>query len=138
MGLNIKEIENHYGVSYINFYDIPGRDHVHVFYQPNPNLDLGHSHYMGVILKTIDLEGTQEAYLCNAKTIEDALYNAVKVGDEFIVSRYRHDYKELGGAMIDGGLDYARYNPNFPVTHVMRIVDGKEVFEERNHGDQAT
>ena len=35
----------------------------------------------------------------------------LRIGDDIIYSRYRHDYRELGEAMIDGGRDYVRYNP---------------------------
>ncbi len=120
------KIEEHYGVKYVGYYDIPGRDNVRVFYQPNPNKALGHSNYMGVLVNPL----TNEVWICNAKTIEDARYNAIYVNGKYLVSRYRHDFQTAGHAMIDGGLDYAKYNPNFPVTHKMRVVDGQEVFEE--------
>jgi hypothetical protein len=33
-------------------------------------------------------------------------FDALQVGDEVIYSRYRHDYREYKGAMVDGGRDY--------------------------------
>lgn len=120
----INLIKEKYNVSYMGFYDIPGRDHVYVFYAKDPDRSKGHSNYMGVIHTP-----SGEVYLCNAVKILDATYNAIEVSrGDFIVSRYRHDYQSKGGAMIDGGLDYARYNPQYPITHHMRVVDGKERF----------
>lgn len=121
----INLIKEKYKVSYVGLYDIPGRDHVYVFYAKDPDRSKGHSNYLGVIWTP-----NGEVYLTNAVKIVEAEYNAIEVGEgEFIVSRYRHDYQSRGDAMIDGGLDYARYNPAYPITHKMRVVDGKEVFE---------
>ena len=33
-------------------------------------------------------------------------FDALQVGDDIIYSRYRHDYREHKGAMVDGGRDY--------------------------------
>lgn len=127
MALNIEVIEKKYNVRYVGFYDIPGRDNVYVFYQDNPRLDLGHSNYLGVFIRHRFEE--DEVWLCNAKTIEEASYNAISINGKMLCSRYHHDFQTEGGAMIDGGLDYCRFNPEFPVTHKMRVLEGMEVFE---------
>lgn len=130
MGLNIKAIEKHYGVRYVGFYDIPGKDHVYVFWHDNPNRDLGHSNYLGAFV--VGPPEAQTLYVTNAMRIEEAEYNAIEINGRFICSRYRHDYQTEGEAMIDGGLDYARYNPNFPVTHTMIVRNGYEQFVPRS------
>jgi len=33
-------------------------------------------------------------------------FDALQIGDDIIYSRYRHDYREHKGAMVDGGRDY--------------------------------
>lgn len=120
----IKQIEDKYNAKHVGYYDIPTREGLHVFYQENPNKELGHSHYMGFFF---DHFGTP--YVCNAVSIESASYPAIRVGDCFIVSRFRHDYKQHeSGAVVDGGLAYTRINPKFPITHNMVIIDGQEVF----------
>lgn len=125
MSDTIRKIEEHYNVRHMGFYDIPGRDGIDVFYQENPRRDLGHSNYMGFFYHPV----TAIPYVCNAATIEAATYPAIRIGDQFLVSRFRHDYKTHEcGAMIDGGLDYQRINPNFPITHNMVIIDGQEIF----------
>jgi hypothetical protein len=120
----IKYIEDEYGVRYVGYYDIPTPKGplgpFLIFYQENPNITLGHSHYMGVGF------GLSGSYVFNAKSIEDASYNAIYINDKYICSRYRHDYQTEGSSMIDGGLDYTRCSG--PITHQMKIVDGKEVF----------
>jgi hypothetical protein len=35
-------------------------------------------------------------------------FDALQVGDDVIYSRYRHDYREYKGYMVDGGRDYFR------------------------------
>lgn len=135
MQKELKEaIERTYGVSYVGFYDLPdGREHIYVFYQQNPKTELGHTHYMGYFKNPITLE----SYVTDASSITEAKFNAIELWNgNFLVSRFRHDYRELGGIMIDGGLDYTRYNPNNPPTHTMTIVDGKEIFTKGNIWDE--
>lgn len=43
-------------------------------------------------------------------------FKALRVNEDIIYSRYRHDYRELGEAMVDGGRDYFKYNNGTPVT----------------------
>ena len=33
-------------------------------------------------------------------------FDALQIGEDIIYSRYRHDYREFKGAMVDGGRDY--------------------------------
>lgn len=37
-------------------------------------------------------------------------FDALLVGEDIIYSRYRHDYREHNGAMVDGGRDYFKHN----------------------------
>lgn len=127
-GLGFKKAvaEEHYGATYIGCYDLPDREGpFDVFYQPNPNVEAGHTHYFGLWRNPL----TDEIYITNAASILAARFAAIQINGRFLVSRYRHDYRTEGPAMIDGGLAYVRCNPNFPPTHTMRIEIDREVFE---------
>jgi hypothetical protein len=129
-----KQIEEKYSVKYIGFYDVPDttrygekfiREHVRVFYQPNPKTELGHTNYMGVIIHPVD----ESIWLCNAAGILDAEYPAYMFADgSYISSRYRHDYQTRGDVMLDGGIDYVRYNPAYPPNGYVKIVRDHEMF----------
>lgn len=107
--LNIPAIEQNYGVKYMgpwcvkdrngNWSEIP----VEIFYQPEPFFEKGHSHYLGVFIRhgNVYLTDGQSAF-------SDPIAGIMVAQNEVVVSRYRHDYRERGGAMIDGGRDYVR------------------------------
>ena len=118
----IDMIEQEYGVKHVGYYDLPdGREGIEVFYQENPNTELGHSHYMGFFQRN------NRAYVTNALSIVDAEFPALQLDDgTFLVSRYRHNFASNGKDFIDGGLDYTRSNRS--VNAYMRVVNGKEVF----------
>lgn len=132
MSINTQKAEEVYGAKYIGFYDIPDkkldgspfiREHVYVFYQPNPNVALGHTHYFGLIERYPD----PRAWICNAAGILDAKYNAHRFEDGTIIaSRYRHDYVEKGDVMIDGGIDYLRSGGKGPNGYVHIVGDHEE------------
>lgn len=109
---NIKKLEEHYSGTYVgafctrkpsgNWNDIP----VDVFYQSNPDVSKGHSHYFGVFRQ----DG--HVYVTNAISVtEQPMMGVVADDGEIVVSRYRHDYRVSGdgSVFIDGGRDYTRY-----------------------------
>lgn len=133
MSINTKAAEEHYGAKYIGFYDFPDkkrdgtafiREHAYVFYHPNPKTELGHTNYFGLIEGLVD-----QLWICNAIGILDARYPAYRFEDgTYIVSRYRHDYVTRDGVMLDGGIDYVRYNPAYPPNGHVRIIGDHEEF----------
>lgn len=125
--INIPVVEKRYGGKFMGDFvtkrpdgswnEIP----VAVFYQPNPDLSQGHTHYFGIFVQNGDV------YITNASSITDELFTGI-VSDEgeVIFSRYRHDYTTStdGSVFIDGGRDYVRCdNPNRLVQ--LQIVDDK-------------
>lgn len=125
--IDVSIVEKQYEVTYVGFYDLPkGRDQpMYVFYQENPKTELGHSNYMGLFHDYL----RDSWYVTNAASITEAVFPAIKFGEgDYLVSRFRHNYVTRGSAMLDGGHDYCRYNPAYPPTHQMRVIDGKEVF----------
>jgi hypothetical protein len=124
MGLP-QRIEEKYKVKYIGYYDIPSHERVYLFYQSNPRTDLGHTNYLAVYWNPM----TEGVYLTDGSSVLGAKYPAISFADgKILCSRYRHDYKEYNGAMIDGGLDYTRYNPKYPPNGYVHIVDDHEEF----------
>lgn len=109
---NIKTIEEKYGAKYIGYFctrksngawnDLP----VDVFYQPNPDVSKGHSHYFGMFRQIGNV------YITDAISItENPMLGVIANDGEVVVSRYRHDYRRSndGSVFIDGGRDYTKY-----------------------------
>lgn len=126
---NIRIIEEMRNATYVGTYDLPDREGpFNVFYQVNPP-EVAESNYFGIFYHPI----TGQVLITDAGPIVDARFSAIKIGkpgeEEYLVSRYRHDYQSKDGAMIDGGLAYTRTNGR-AVTHFMHIEEDKEIFEE--------
>lgn len=78
---------------------------VDVFYQPDPDVQKGHSHYFGIYRSY----SANTWMICNAETAFcDPLYGVCCDTGEVIISRFRHDYVTRGNYMVDGGRDYLR------------------------------
>lgn len=115
-------VEETTNTKYVGYYDIGRGREAYVFYQENPRVDLGHSNYLGVLVRE---DGS--VWFINAKSVTDHHYPALKEGDEIIVTRYTHDFVQNSkGHFIDGGIDYVRTNANL-TGHVV-VKDGKEVY----------
>lgn len=118
----IKTIEELHGAKYMGYWCTKRLDGkswnerpVDVFYQTNPDIEAGHSHYFGIFLQNDSI------YITDAQScFSEPIIGSVCENGEVIVSRYRHDYVEKKGAMIDGGRDYTRTNrcPTATVTVV--------------------
>lgn len=52
-------------------------------------------------------------------------FDALQVGDDIIYSRYRHDYREHNGAMVDGGRDYFKRSADVGKAVKLRVVKDK-------------
>jgi hypothetical protein len=107
---DLHKISQHYGGAvYMGYWCLRNQDGswteapVEVFYQPNPRLDLGHSHYFGMYVR----DG--RTYITAADSaFSEPITGVITDDGEVIVSRYRHDCVTKGGHMIDGGRDYTR------------------------------
>lgn len=97
---------------------------VDVFYVENPDREKGHSNYFGMFVQN------GAVYITNAESaFTEPMIGAICEDGEVIVSRYRHNYIEKGGAMIDGGRDYVRSNLCKLAT--VTVNGGEFVIEER-------
>jgi len=107
----IKIIESHYGAKYLGPWAVKWSERlgwssmpVDVFYQPNPDISKGHSHYFGM-----HINDRGYVMISNAESaFSEPITGMLTENGEVIVSRFRHDYVEKDGNMIDGGRDYLR------------------------------
>lgn len=119
----IKQMEQHYGAKYMGYWCTIAKsggwtyEPIDVFYQPNPDLSKGHSHYFGILIR----DGV--VYITNASPVfSQPMYGVLCEDGEVIVSRYRHDCVVKGNHMIDGGREYTRCSMNSPMVRI--TVDG--------------
>ena len=121
----IRKIEEKYGAKYMGYWAIKNRGGlwnetpVDVFYQPNPDISKGHTHYFGMFIQTDPFTGdnTGSVYITEASSaFSEPIVGMVKDDGEVIVSRFRHDYVTKGKYMIDGGRDYTRSSMHPTVT----------------------
>ncbi|MCK9369758.1 hypothetical protein M0R04_07630 [Candidatus Dojkabacteria bacterium] len=111
--INIKKTEDHYGSKFIGDFCIRSLQSwtetpAAVFYQPNPNLELGHTHYFGLFVAD-----SRKVIIVNAESaFVDPIIGVVADDGEIIFSRYRHDFVWSGdrSVYIDGGRDYVKTN----------------------------
>jgi hypothetical protein len=134
--INILEIEKKFGVTYIG--DFPRKNSdgswhskpTAIFYQQNPDLSKGHSHYMGVtcsyelINNELVVDGV---FLVNGESAFSENFNGVMLSTgEVLISCFDHDYKEIDGSMVDGGRSYFRYSLGYGAKKVKVRVVGSE------------
>lgn len=69
-----------------------------VFYEPNPDVELGHSNYFAVY-RTAD-----GAFITNASHVETLILLVYADSDgDFIYARYQHDFRPFDDNYVDGG-----------------------------------
>jgi hypothetical protein len=125
----IKQIEEKYAAKYMGYWCTKSsrggwnERPVDVFYQPNPNVELGHKHYFGMFVQN------ETPYICDASSaFAEPIGGIVCEDGEVIVSRYRHDYVTKGDRMVDGGRDYMRASLHPSVT--IAVSDGQFIIKE--------
>lgn len=116
----IRKIEDMYKAKYMGYWctktpsGIWNEMPLDVFYQPNPKVEEGHTHYFGLYRNYAG-----EVCITSADSaFSDPMYGVLCEDNEVIISRYRHDYQEKEGKMIDGGRDYLRTNQGMRLVKV--------------------
>ena len=123
-GAQIPKMEEYYKSKYMGYWTIKGKDGewteepVDVFYNPNPDVSKGHSHYFGLFLKNNSL------MITNAESAFSGPIVGVECEDgEVLVSRFRHDYVMKGNKFIDGGRDYTRHSEDSDTVFIVAKND---------------
>lgn len=84
------------------------------------------SNYFGIYM---DENG--DFMITNAITAMES-FDGLQVGNDVIYSRYRHDYREYKGAMVDGGRDYFKRSTDRGTPVRLHVVgDHLEVIDDR-------
>lgn len=125
---DIRKIEELKGAKYMGYWCTKRSDGswndqpVDVFYQPNPNTELGHKPYFGVFRQN------EEIWITDATSaFSETIGGIITEDGEVLVSRYRHDYvTKEGGYMIDGGRDYLRSSLHPTIS--IEVKDGEFIF----------
>lgn len=132
LGINVEIIENHYGGKFIGDFCIRTKNGgwsatpVAIFYQPNPNRELGHTNYFGIF---IDQNNTP-LITAGDSAFSDGIVAKIANDGEIIYSRYVHDHvtSNDGSTWIDGGRSYTRTDTNGQLTRLI-IQDDKLVID---------
>ena len=97
-----------------------------VFYQPDPDVDAGHTNYFGLILDPL----SNKVMITDASScFQDPITGIVEEGIVY-VSRYRHDYVQTpSGGSIDGGRDYTKTTLPSDLVRV-EVIEGKFEFSD--------
>lgn len=64
------------------------------------------SNYFALYQERMSFDKNQPRFLITNGISATEPFDALQIGDDIIYSRYRHDYREMHGAMVDGGRDY--------------------------------
>ena len=119
---DVVEIEKRYNATFVGDFSIviSAKDDenirwsdwpVAVFYQPNPDIEKGHSHYFGLYFH----EGSNHIYICDASSaFREPIAGIIADNGEVVFSRYRHDFRTScdKSVSIDGGRDYTHCSAN--------------------------
>lgn len=120
---NIEVVENKYNAKFVGDFPIKTKhgwgSPSAVFYQANPDIDKGHSHLFGFVMTLSD-----EAVVFDASYLDGHTFYGVKVGDEYVWSRYSHDFRDVPGGALDGGFDYLRVIGSVKDIVELQIVNG--------------
>jgi len=126
----IKIIEDKYDAKYVGYWCTKrpsggwNETPVDVFYVENPDRSKGHSNYFGMFIQN------NSVMITNAEScFEEPIAGILCEDGEVLVSRYRHDYVEKDGHMIDGGRDYVRCSANHPRIGIT-IENGNFILKE--------
>jgi hypothetical protein len=92
--------------------DIP----MDIFYRETPHPEFG-NYYFGVYKHPV----TKDIFITNADEIESFEFGMIEHEGKYYYSQSHHDYKTVGGKMIDGGRVYIRSSGG---TVAMRIKNG--------------
>lgn len=124
--INIKLAEERYNATYVGDFCIKtvrgnwAEEPVAIFYTAEPDTSKGHKHYFGLFVRQESIYITD-----GTSAFSEPIVGVVAPDGEVLYSRYRHDYREKDGVMIDGGRDYVRRSGHGRTVYVE--VDGPDL-----------
>lgn len=110
-----RNIEKHYKAFYMGFWELKNGTACRIFFQPEPDVALGHSNFFGIIVKTSLGYSAQpdDIWIVNGKSAFETPMSAIMNPNtaEVIISQSNHDFRSFrggGNVYIDGGRAYCR------------------------------
>lgn len=111
-------------ITYVCTTDLRASDTpVDVFYRATPHPEFG-NRYFGVFYDHM----RENVMITNADVVETLEFGMIEHEGKFYYSQSHHDYKVVGGKMIDGGRAYIRSSGGCDA--VMRVINGKFIAKD--------
>ncbi|MGZ8924461.1 MAG: hypothetical protein ACXW2E_01125 [Nitrososphaeraceae archaeon] len=135
--IQIKKIEERFNGIFVGDFSLPQKDGnwseqpIAIFYNPNPNKELGHTHYFGIFV-TPD----NKIVITNGEpAFKQPILGVIADNNDIIYSRFRHDYRVSpdNSVWIDGGRDYCRTNTK---RFIQLVIDKDKLVIQPNHQEK--
>ena len=137
---DIAQLEEHYSnkdgvpVKYVCTSDLRVSDiPMDIFYRETPHPEFG-NRYFGVYKHPI----TKDIFITNADEIESFEFGMIENEGKYYYSQSHHDYKSIGGKMIDGGRAYIKSSGGAVTMHIKNgkfyINNIQDLIRSKDHG----
>jgi len=137
---DIAQLEEHYSnkdgvpVKYVCTSDLRVSDiPMDIFYRETPHPEFG-NYYFGVYKHPV----TKDIFITNADEIESLEFGMIEHEGKYYYSQSHHDYKSIGGKMIDGGRAYIRSSGGAVTMHIKNgkfyINNIQDLIRSKDHG----
>ena len=137
---DIAQLEEHYSnkdgvpVKYVCTSDLRVSDiPMDIFYRETPHLEFG-NYYFGVYKHPV----TKDIFITNADEIESLEFGMIEHEGKYYYSQSHHDYKSIGGKMIDGGRAYIKSSGGAVTMHIKNgkfyINNIQDLIRSKDHG----
>ena len=134
------KLEEHYSnkdgveVKYICTSDLRTSDiPMDIFYRETPHPEFG-NYYFGVYKHPV----TKDIFITNADEIESLEFGMIEHEGKYYYSQSHHDYKSIGGKMIDGGRAYIKSSGGAVTMHIKNgkfyINNIQDLIRSKDHG----
>ena len=137
---DIAQLEEHYSnkdgvpVKYVCTSDLRVSDiPMDIFYRETPHTEFG-NYYFGVYKHPV----TKDIFITNADEIESLEFGMIEHEGKYYYSQSHHDYKSIGGKMIDGGRAYIKSSGGAVTMHIKNgkfyINNIQDLIRSKDHG----
>ena len=137
---DIAQLEEHYSnkdgvpVKYVCTSDLRVSDiPMDIFYRETPHPEFG-NYYFGVYKHPV----TKDIFITNTDEIESLEFGMIEHEGKYYYSQSHHDYKSIGGKMIDGGRAYIKSSGGAVTMHIKNgkfyINNIQDLIRSKDHG----